>query len=145
MRVAVALLGVAIFLPTSTFACQVVRGNGWEGCVEQPERETVWYSRWGAVATDKENGAFGASDSIADKRRAEKKALKQCRKNNGTSCEVRLLYADGCAAVVHGKEWSYFQSHKYRDTAIETALNRCRQKDSECEITYVACSQAVGR
>lgn len=140
----VALLASCCLLTNAAFACQVVRGNGWESCVDAPTRDTVWHSRWGAIASDKDNGAFGASDTVSDKQRAQKKAIKACRKNKGVNCELRLTYYNGCASIASGKQWEFYQSEKSREQAISLGLQRCSQEDSECKITYVACSHAVG-
>ena len=60
------------------------KGNGWEGCIEQPRSsEPLWADRWGAIATDQLSGAFGSSSAETSKRNAEKYALSMCRKNGG--------------------------------------------------------------
>ncbi|QWP75708.1 DUF4189 domain-containing protein [Lysobacter sp. K5869] len=120
-----------------------MHGNGWQGCAETPEREPVWLDRWGAVATDKSTGAFGAADTVSERDRAVKKAIKQCKKNNGMNCEIRLTYRNGCASMVSGKERGFFQGDPARDGAISIAMRRCKDKDTDCRVVYTRCSYGV--
>lgn len=137
------LLAVIAATPCRSQACTIVRGNGWQGCAEAPEREPVWFDRWGAVATDKSTGAFGAADTVSERDRAIKKAMKQCKKNNGVNCEIRLVYRNECASMVSGKEWDFFQSDPTRDGATSIAMRRCEEKDTDCKIVYTRCSDGV--
>ncbi|MEI2429445.1 DUF4189 domain-containing protein [Lysobacter yananisis] len=132
-------------LPAHAFACTMVYGNGWQGCVETPEREPVQFDRWGAVATDKSNGAFGAADTVSERARAIKKAIKKCKDNKGVHCEIRLIYRNECAAAVSGSGWDFFNSDPDRETAISTAVRRCEEKDTDCKVVYTRCSYAVSR
>jgi len=79
-------------------------GNGgWQGCApmgggrdeEEQDSRPRWATRWGAVAVT--SGAFGYSFAWSSERKAMKAALKQCRKDAGSSadgakCHVRITY-----------------------------------------------------
>lgn len=120
----------------------MIRGNGWEACVDAPTREPDWHYRWGAIASDNDKGALGASDTVSTKKRAQQKAISQCKKNGGINCELKLIYSNGCASVVSGREWRYYQAGSTRDEAITDGMRRCEQEDRECKTTYIACSHA---
>lgn len=139
------LLGLCCAAPAQALACTLVQGHGWQGCVEAPERTPVWFDRWGAVATDPSNGAFGAADTVSERDRAIGKAMKRCKNDRGVRCEVRLVYRNACAAMVSGAAWDFFQSDPARDVAIATAMRKCEDKDSGCKLVYTRCSEGVSR
>ncbi|UZW58857.1 DUF4189 domain-containing protein [Lysobacter enzymogenes] len=116
------------------------RGNGWQGCAERPEAATVYYDRWGAIATDESNGAFGAAEWFARKDNAERKALKECRKNRGIDCAIKFTYTNECVSVITGARMNYFQSSVSDQAAISHGLRRCQEDDSDCKVFYVGCS-----
>lgn len=121
-------------------SCDMQRGNGWQGCAEQPQAATVYYDRWGAIATDESNGAFGTAEWIARKDGAEKKALKECRKNRGIDCAIKFTYTNECVSVITGARMNYFQSSVSDQAAISHGLRRCQKDDSDCKVFYVGCS-----
>ena len=134
------LLTLIILMPGNSAACTMVYGNGWQGCAETPEREPVWHDRWGAVATDGSTGAFGAAYTVSGRDNAVKKAIKQCTKNKGKNCEIRLIYRNECASMVSGKEWDFFQSAPTTEDAESIAMRRCEGKDIDCNVVYTRCS-----
>lgn len=138
-------LALALCFPWRASACSMIYGNGWQGCAEAVERQAVWYDRWGAVATDKSNGAFGAADTVATRKKAISKAVKLCRKNKGVDCQIRLVYRNECASMVSGQHWDIFHTAASREEAISIASSRCQQKDNGCKVVYAACSEGVSR
>lgn len=128
--------------PFQSCACEVERGNGWQGCAERPQAATVYYDRWGAIATDESKGAFGAAEWSNRKDRAENKAIKECIKMGGISCTIKLIYKNECVSVVTGTRLNYFQSHVSDKVAVADGLRRCQEGDSGCKVYYVGCSSA---
>lgn len=133
---------VLIFSGNVGASCEMQRGNGWQGCAERPEAATVYYDRWGAIATDEANGAFGTSEWMTRKASAESKALKQCKKNQGVNCAIKYAYRNECVSVITGTKFNYFQSNVSEEVAVAHGMKRCNEHDSGCKIFYVGCSLA---
>lgn len=144
MKLSFPLFIALAFVPThrAIATCDMQSGNGWQGCAERPEAATVYYDRWGAIATDESNGAFGTSEWVARKAAAEKKALKQCKKNQGIDCAIKYTYRNECVSVITGKKMNYFQSNVSEEVAISYGMSRCQKEDSDCKVFYVGCSLA---
>ncbi|QWP75709.1 DUF4189 domain-containing protein [Lysobacter sp. K5869] len=138
-----AMLALCLFLfGDSIAACDLQRGNGWQGCAEQSGAATVYYDRWGAIATDESNGAFGVAEWVARKDSAERKALKECKKNRGVDCAIKFTYKNECVSVITGSRMNYFQSSISDQAAISHGMSRCKMDDSDCKVFYVGCSLA---
>lgn len=121
-------------------------GNaGWEGCApmggsEEPSGPE-WSTRWGAIATASDVGAYGFSYSQGSKRAAEKKALSQCKKNSGgKTCKLRHTYHDQCAALAWGEEGNDVASAAELKDAERLALGACTKWTGGCAIEYSGCS-----
>lgn len=137
-----ALLIFSLAALGKTHACELQKGNGWQGCLDTPERAPVHFDRWAAIATDESNGAFGSAEWFSEKKRAEKKAIKQCQKNGGVNCAIKFTYLNQCASVVSGDRLNFFQTGSSREDAIARGLSRCKAEDAGCEVFYVGCSPA---
>lgn len=147
MKAPLLLAAVLVALSSAPFHgalanCDLQRGNGWQGCAEQPEAATVYYDRWGAIATDESNGAFGVAEWVARKDNAERKALKECKKNRGVDCAVKFTYKNECVSVITGSRMNYFQSSISDQAAVSHGMSRCQKEDSNCKVFYVGCSLA---
>ena len=94
--------------PPATNICNPFPGNENNGQPQQPQGR--WETRWGAIATDKVNGFFGAVTDYANKREARKAALAQCKANGGSACVFKLSYYNQCAVIAWGDSSYSIQS-----------------------------------
>jgi len=99
-----------------------------------------WLTRWGAIATDKVNGFFGAVTDYANKRDAKKAAIGQCKTNGGSLCEFRLAYYNQCAVIAWGDSSLSIQGKETVKAASELALPQCSKASNNCKIVYADCS-----
>lgn len=137
-------LGLVAAFPNDATACPpgsiLQKGNGWEACIEQSRPIPQWKDRWGAIATDESNGAFGSSSRETSKQRAMKAAITACRKHEGKNCKVKITYFNQCASVVMGTKSHFIQSDASMEQAIARGMTRCQNEDEECGVYYSACS-----
>ena len=102
-----------------------------------------WQTRWGAIATDKVNGFFGAVTDYANKREAKKAAIAQCKANGGSACEFKLSYYNQCAVIAWGDSSYSIQSKETVNAASQLALPQCSESTNNCKIVYADCSLPV--
>lgn len=129
-------------------------GNGgWTSCAPIPGNESSpnaavesgpqWATRWGAIAVDGNSGSFGGVDGLPSKRKAEKMAIRNCKKNGGQRCEVLGAYYDQCGAMA----WGATKVTSYRSAdlseASSKALETCSQASNSCKVYYSGCSYPV--
>jgi hypothetical protein len=129
-------------------------GNaGWEGCApmgpmpsdgdgsnQAPvQQEPVWETRWGAIATA--DGAYGVSNGMNSQRRAEKKAIADCKaRSNGKPCILRVAYYNQCAALAWGDEINFTARSPQQQRAESLAVSACSDKTTNCRVYYSGCS-----
>lgn len=107
-----------------------------------PAYRTYLEDTWGAIATDKVKGAFGAAVGMTSEKKAEVVAEFECRnKGNGDNCEVFATYVNSCIAMVVGNNRAFTQSADTIDQASKIALNNCKAEGSECRVYYSECSK----
>jgi Domain of unknown function (DUF4189) len=129
-------------------------GNaGWEGCApmgpmsEQGEpaqpQEPQWATRWGAIAVGG-GGGFGAAADMTSKRKAEKKAVAQCKAtatDKHPVCTV-MAYYNQCAAYAWGSSGGEIAGAVNVSRATSVAMERCGQRSDDCKVYYSNCSYA---
>ncbi|SFK98586.1 protein of unknown function [Lysobacter sp. cf310] len=125
-------------------------GPGVLGCAPIPDggAESVgsgpkWATRWGAIATDGANAAFGAASDIPRKRAAQKEALAQCKARGGQACKVDLVYYNQCAVMITGDFKYLSQGAESVRVATEVGMKRCGELDAGCRVYYSGCSLPV--
>lgn len=102
-------------------------------------RMHYWAPRWGAIAFDGAEDAYGAVDGLRTERKARKKALAKCRAMGGKNCDVASYY-DQCGALVVG-DGRYVRKAGPTDLdAVGAALARCQEVDKNCRLIYAGCS-----
>lgn len=131
---------------------------GWEGCAPMGEapgedrpaqpREPQWATRWGAIAVGG-GGGFGAAADMTSKRKAERKAITQCKAtaaDKNADCDV-LAYYNQCAVYSWGSAGdgsvgggTFTAVNIARATAI--AMEECGKVANNCKIYYSNCSYA---
>jgi Domain of unknown function (DUF4189) len=102
-----------------------------------------WSSRWGAIALDPAAGHFGGREGLNSKRKAEKAAIKECKKNGGISCKIVATYSNQCGAMAWGNNFSVSWRGPDRDETIKNAVEACSKQAGSCEPYYAGCSFPV--
>ena len=103
----------------------------------------VWADRWGAIASDG-NGTYGFVTDMRSKRRAEKAAIEDCKKDGGGACSVRLAFFNQCAVVMAGSKAAATASAATKEEAVELGKKTCRENgDNACSVYWSGCSTAV--
>ncbi|MEA9677134.1 DUF4189 domain-containing protein [Xanthomonas campestris pv. raphani] len=126
-----------------------IGGQGVSGCApigsstsNTPQPTGEWETRWGALARDKSNSVLGVSAKESSRSAAKKVAMKFCTEAGGESCEVKVVYKNGCIAQAQSNSRGAFNT--YIDTskvlAEKNALKNCGAVD--CTIGYSDCSKA---
>lgn len=125
-------------------------GPGVLGCAPTPDGGAAspapgpqWATRWGAIATDGANTAFGAASDMPRKRAAQKEALTRCKADGGASCRVDLVYYNQCAVMITGDSKYLSQGAESVRVATEVGLKRCNELDAGCRVYYSGCSLPV--
>jgi Domain of unknown function (DUF4189) len=117
-------------------ACAPIPGYGGSG--EPADPGPSWQTRWGAIATA--DGAFGTSNDMTSKRRAERQAVADCKKKGGNRCKVKIAFYNQCAALAWGETAGMtFRSPEIAD-AEQSALKQCSAQSKDCKIYYSGCS-----
>lgn len=97
---------------------------------------------FGAIAYDEDSGAYGLSDGSASEARAEKSAMKFCKKN-GSGCKIVETFFDTCAAIAQDKAGSVagWGVDENRKDAGKIALKSCGKKadDDTCYVALTHC------
>jgi Domain of unknown function (DUF4189) len=123
-------------------------GNaGWEGCAayeyapgqQPPDTGPLWVKRWGAIAVDDVLGKFGGVDGFSSKGKAERAAVRQCKKNGGKSCAAYSYY-NQCGALAWGDNFLVRSSGPLKDNTIAKAVEQCSAKSQNCKPYYAGCS-----
>lgn len=103
-----------------------------------------WASRWGAIYTDADRSAFGASENMPSKGKAKKAAEKDCIARGGEKCKLRIASSDQCRALAVNQVSSLAARAGTRDIAESDALSECRRDSGrECVLLYSGCSYPV--
>lgn len=103
-----------------------------------------WENRYGAIATDADNGIMGAVDNHASKRSASKGSVAECKARGGTECKVSVEYYNQCVVVVQGDKTANNYRAESIELATELAMEACRSGgDTDCHVYYQACSLPV--
>jgi Domain of unknown function (DUF4189) len=99
-----------------------------------------WATRWGAIAYDGKAGHFGGKEGLESKRRAEKAAIKECKKNGGSACKVITSYYNQCGAMAWGNNFMAASRGPDRDVTIQQAVASCNNNSGNCQAYYAGCS-----
>ncbi len=133
-------------------------GNaGWNGCAPMydpsmpmgsvppapPNPGPRWEFRWGVIVVDSERGKFAGIDGYADPRKAERTAVKQCRKNGGKRCKVLVEYHNQCGVLVAGDALTVAYHGPVIEEASKRAMADCSSKTGNCQVYYSGCSYPV--
>jgi len=114
------------------------------GSTPSPPAPPRWEHRWGAIAIDLSNLAFGGAANKRSPEEAAGAALINCERAGGTDCNLKTPHADQCAALVQGKSYFATAYDHTESEAIIAAMKRCQgAKDPDCHAIYVACSPPV--
>jgi hypothetical protein len=105
-----------------------------------PDPGPQWDGRWGAIAIDEAEGVFGAVDGQADMRKAKKAAIKQCRKNGGSKCKIKLEYHNQCGTLAWGADKYVTYGGPLPDEIVKRGIELCNGITSNCHISYLGCS-----
>jgi hypothetical protein len=122
-------------------------GQGWQTCVpipgasgvvSQPAKVVHWMDRYGAIVSDPEAGAIGASISQQTQTIAEQKATSDCEAKGGKKCTLDIVYGNKCAALVSGDRQYNVKSGITLLDAEQKAMQGCH--DNNCRVFYSGCS-----
>jgi hypothetical protein len=109
-----------------------------------PSAEAValpqWATRWGAIAYDSKAGRFGGKEGLDSKRKAEKAAIKECKKNGGSACKIVTSYYNQCGAIAWGSNLLTASRGPDRDVTIQQAVESCNNNSNNCQAYYAGCS-----
>lgn len=129
-------------------------GNGgWSGCAPIPgsgggayqprDPGPMWATKWGAIAVDGTTGKFAGIEGLSSERKANKAAIKECRKNGGKQCKVIAAYYNGCGAMAWGDSKVTSYMGPQRQEAIDLAVKSCSKETTNCQAYYAGCSYPV--
>ena len=114
-----------------------------DGAQQYAVPQPVWADRWGAIASDG-NGTYGFVTDMRSKRRAEKAAIEDCKKDGGGACSLRLAFFNQCAVVMAGIKAAATASAATKEEAVELGKKTCRENgDNACSVYWSGCSTAV--
>lgn len=107
----------------------------------------VWEDRWGAVAVDYSNGAFGTASNARNKEQARKAAIKRCADNGGGAgacAESVVEYRNKCGIVVESADFTVLFTGEDKAKTSLDALWACDQRsEHQCSILFAECSYPV--
>jgi hypothetical protein len=124
-------------------------GQGGSYSAPAPAPREVWEDRWGAIASDNQEGIVGVSSQRKTKIEATQAAITNCINHGGKDCKLVLFYVNGCAAIAAETADGVAGSFVSRDSlekAKDSALVLCNKQSIEqttgrrCEIIYSKCS-----
>lgn len=130
-------------------------GQGWQNCVpipgyaqQQPQAipqppSSKWESRWGAIASDFQEGALGVATDMKSREAAEEAAKADCRENGGVICILETWYSNSCAAMILGDTKHSTNNAPTLNEAIQLGMEKCQRDTTNCEVYYKACSMPV--
>ncbi|MFC3902287.1 protein of unknown function [Acinetobacter marinus] len=111
----------------------------------QPRVRVVY--KWGALAYDKTNGVYGASDNNKNERSAKSKAMKDCQNRGGKNCEILNAYGrDHCIGLARSRTGEIAWKHEVSvKDASEVSIKDCESSygKGNCQVIYSGCSYAV--
>jgi Domain of unknown function (DUF4189) len=102
-----------------------------------------WSTRWGAIAYDGKAGRFGGKEGFDNKRKAEKAAIKECKKNGGSACKIVTSYYNQCGAMAWGNNLMTASRGPDYDVTIQQAVTSCNKNSTNCQAYYAGCSLPV--
>jgi serine/threonine-protein kinase len=91
---------------------------------------------FGAIAFSPATGATGYTYDMPTREVAEERALQQC----GARCRTVLWFRNACGALAVGNNGFGSAWAPQQRAAALMALDRCRQRTSECRIKVTACA-----
>jgi len=105
----------------------------------------VWEDRWGAIASDAQQGSGGTATGQRNQFQAEQTALTNCAKKGGENCKIIFPYRNQCAAAASSRDKAGFGRNSSRARAEAAAMEECNKVDNtgSCKIVYSDCSMPV--
>jgi len=91
---------------------------------------------FGAPAYSPATGAYGAPYDHRSRRRAERVALRICRRYSG-GCQAALFFKNGCGALATASNGGWGTT---RRIAYSDARRVCRNNGRNCKIRVCACT-----
>lgn len=120
---------------------------GWKGCApitgpsqSVPDPGPRWATRWGAIAVDNVQSAWGYFDGAPNKRRAAEAAVESCKRNGGKKCKVYISYHNQCGALASGDDRITTFSAPESGLAELEAVKSCSEKTGNCAVIHSGCS-----
>jgi hypothetical protein len=101
-----------------------------------------WSDRWLAFATDTPKGILGKSTNMPSANAAEASALKDCKEQGGTECDITLSMSNGCGALAVGHKVLTTGHSISAEEAEKAAMKKCSQQDTSCSVLSSLCSFA---
>jgi hypothetical protein len=106
-----------------------------------PDTGPYWAKRWGAIAVDPTLGKFGGVEGFSSRGKAERAAVKECKKNGGKKCGPYSYY-NQCGALAWGDNFLVRSSGPLYDNTVAEAVKQCGAKSENCKPYYAGCSYA---
>ena len=123
--------------------CAPIPGSGGGQSMPPPDPGPQWATRWGAIAVDGAAGKFGGANDMTSERKAQRAAIKDCRKNGGKKCEITVSYYNQCGAMAWGNNRSVSWRGPEREATIRDAVAACDKETDNCAPYYAGCSYPV--
>ena len=100
-------------------------------------------SFYGAIAYDRQGGAYGFAYDQPSPVAAGRRALDKC---GSPGCALVLEFADGCGAYATGPNAAAGAGNDYtRTTAEDRALAQCRSAGVNCQVKVWTCNRRPAR
>jgi Domain of unknown function (DUF4189) len=122
-------------------ACAPIPGYG--GGDQPVDPGPRWASLWGAIAvgSDRSGGVLGTASDMSSKRKAEQRAMKECKNRGGDrNCRVEISYRNQCGVIAWGDRYYHTARADSSDNAAEMAMKGCNGKTSNCRVFHSSCS-----
>ncbi|MDR6214583.1 DUF4189 domain-containing protein [Paracidovorax wautersii] len=103
----------------------------------------LWEDRWGAVAFDGPKGILGVATGLQSEYAAQQSALNDCKARGGIKCQSEISYKNGCTAFTIGDLGYYRGADATLSEVVIAGMQKCKEKDKNCETYYSACSPPV--
>jgi len=147
------LLVISAHAQTAGVDCIPIQNRDWSGCapidngVQQPQvlqtAPEIWEDHYGAIATDANIGAMGASADMPDLQSAENLAITDCQAKGGKNCIVQISYGNQCVAMVVGGKIFNVNYGATIAEASKKGLEMCAPAANDCHVYYSACSMPL--
>jgi len=99
-------------------------------------------SFYGAIAYDRQSGAYGFAYDQPSPVAAGRRALDKC---GSPGCTLVLEFVDGCGAYATGPNAAAGAGSDYtRTTAEDRALAQCRSAGGNCQVQVWTCNSTPG-